>query len=85
MPLVYTFDVGRVANAKRTLGVKVVASQSLANGHPQVDEQANPGDTDTCIGFVRRSEICVIMVVMMGMAGVGPRLGLRGGSNCHSG
>jgi hypothetical protein len=52
-------------NGRRTLAVKYVASDSFANRHAQIDEEANARNAYSSIVLVRGSEIGIVMIVVV--------------------
>ena len=65
-----------------TLAVEDVAADALANGHAQVDIQANSGNAHASVILVLGQQECVIvMMVVVRVAGMAPRLctGRHGG------
>lgn len=51
----------------QSLRVEHVSSGSLANGHEQVNVQAEPCDTDAGIFSIGGSKVGIVMVVMVSM------------------
>lgn len=66
------------AFAHLTLAVEDVSAEAFADGHAQVDVQANPGDAHAGVILVlgQQEGIVMVMVVVVGMASMPP--GLRG-------
>lgn len=63
--------------------MKEVSSQALPNGHAEINEQSDPRDSHTGIGFVGGCEVGIVMIVRM--TGVCPGLCLRGCGDGHDG
>lgn len=68
---------GMVGVGDQGLRVENIASEELANGHGQVDEQADAGDPHAGVIFVPRGQVdvVVVMVVVMAMASMAAFLG----------
>jgi hypothetical protein len=50
------------------LRVEDVAANELSNGHTQVGDQANSGNANASIAFVRRGQVGVVMMVVVVVA-----------------
>jgi hypothetical protein len=52
------------------LRVEDVAANELSNGHAQVGDQANSGNSNASIAFVRGGQVGVVMMVVVVMVAV---------------
>lgn len=79
--------VSRCGTDSRTvvlaLAMKDVASNALADGHAQIDVQADARNAHTGIVLVLGHKICVIMMVVVRVAAVTARLRLGRAGRAH--
>jgi hypothetical protein len=68
---------GRLSTVVLALAVEDVAADTLADGHAQVDVQADARDAHTGIVLVLGHKVCVVVMVVVRVAAVAARLGLR--------
>jgi hypothetical protein len=64
------------------LRVEDVATNELSNGHAEVVDQANSGNANASIAFVRRDQVGVVMMMVMVVAVTAMSASLCHGKGC---
>lgn len=66
-----------VGVGNQRLRVEHVATNKLARGHGQINQEANSCNPDAGVAFILREQVWVVMMVVMAvaMAGMAPGLG----------